>query len=141
MVMTTLLIFLLEWISSNTNYSKIKFDTKITQLNDKDFETIACRGKCPVLAFYSEDEGIFIRKLDFNDVCNQSILLHEIIHSFQSQKEVKMSFALKELEAYRIQTTFLLDRSKQLNYSEYLSLRKCRSNQSKKNLFFKSRVK
>ena len=141
MVMTTLLIFLLEWISSNTNYSKIKFDTKITQLNDKDFETIACRGKCPVLAFYFEEKGIFVRKLDFNDVCNQSILLHEIIHSFQSQKEVKMSYAVKELEAYRIQNEFLLDRSKQLNYTEYLSLRKCRSNQSKRNLFFKSRIK
>ena len=141
MAMTTLLIFLLEWISSNTDYNKAKFDTKITQLNDKDFETVACRGKCPVLAFYFEEKGIFVRKLDFNDVCNQSILLHEIIHSFQSQKEVKMSYAVKELEAYRIQNEFLLDRSKQLNYTEYLSLRKCRSNQSKRNLFFKSRIK
>ena len=141
MAMTTLLIFLLDWISSNTNYDKAKFDTKITQLNDNDFEAIACRGKCPVLAFYFEEKGIFIRKLDFNDLCNQSILLHEMIHSFQSQKAVKMSFALKELEAYKIQNTFLLDRSEQLNYSEYLSLRKCRSNQSKKNLFFKSNIK
>ena len=140
MAMTTLIIFLLEWISSNTNYNKTKFDTEIKQLNDKDFETIACKGKCPVLAFYLEEKGIFIRKLDFNDVCNQSILLHEIIHSFQSKKEVKMSSAFREMEAYMIQNTFLMDRSKQLNYSEYLSLKKCRSNQSKKNLYFKSRI-
>ena len=32
-----------------------------------------------------KNEGIFIKKMDLTDPCNQSILLHEMIHSFQSK--------------------------------------------------------
>ncbi len=136
MAMTTLLIFLLDWISTNTHYDKSKFDAEIMQLNDREFETMACKGKCPVLAFYLEGKGIFTRKLDFNDVCNQSILLHEIIHVFQSTENSETNFAFRESEAYKIQNAFLIDISERFELIEQLSLKKCRSNQLKKNFFF-----
>ena len=34
--------------------------------------------------------------MDFNDICNQSILLHEMIHSFQNDS-VEIAFKEKEL--------------------------------------------
>ena len=47
MVITTLLIFLLDWISKNTDYdASVFFNSKIIELNTEEFERIACKGKC-----------------------------------------------------------------------------------------------
>ena len=130
MVITTLLIFLLDWISKNTDYDASVFNSKIIELNTEEFEHIACKGKCPVLAFFHENKGIYLRKMDLENLCNQSVLLHEIIHSLQNLKEIKIGSAFKEKEAYEIQNYFLSDISKKRDYLDILSVKKCRSQQT-----------
>ena len=51
-----------------------------------------------VLAFFHENKGIYLRKMDLENLCNQSVLLHEIIHSLQNLKEIKIENAFKEKE-------------------------------------------
>ena len=66
-------LFLLVWISINTNYDTSKFDFPVNIVKPKVIQEMACGGKCPVVAFFSKKEGIFISKMNFNDICNQSI--------------------------------------------------------------------
>ena len=130
MVITTLLIFLLEWISKNTDYDASLFNSKIIELDKEEFERIACKGKCPVLAFFDANKGIYLRKMNLENLCNQSIVLHEIIHSLQNLRETKIENAFKEKEAYEIQNYFLSDISKKMDTLEVLSVKKCRSQQT-----------
>ena len=99
-------------------------------MDTKEFERIACKGKCPVLAFFDENKGIYLRKMDLENLCNQSILLHEIIHSLQNLREIKIENAFKEKEAYEIQNFFLSDISKKRDFLDILSVKKCRSQQT-----------
>ena len=63
--------------------------------------------------------------MDFEkNFCNQSILVHEIIHVFQKDK--KMQNVFKEKEAYMIQEKFLSQRSIENNLLKNLSIRSCR---------------
>ena len=59
--------------------------------------------------FFKPEMGILISKLDFEDICNQSILLHEIIHALQYLSDSNLLDAFKEKEAYQIQNKFLME--------------------------------
>ena len=110
---------LLSWISLNTNYDTRKFDIKILLVSKKEIQEKACGGKCPVIAFLKKNEGIYITKMNFEkNLCNQSILLHEMIHFFQDSK---MLNAFREKEAYQLQNKFLEE-----NSNKKLNLRVCR---------------
>ena len=82
MTLSNLIYILLQWISINTNYDTSKFDFPINVVEPKIIQEMVCGGKCPVIAFFSEEYGIFISNSDYEDLCNQSILLHEIIQLF-----------------------------------------------------------
>ena len=88
---------------------------------------MVCAGKCPVIAFFSEKDGIFISFSNLENLCNQSILLHEMIHSFQV--DLDMETAFKEKEAYELQNKFLEDLSIKNDINEILNVKKCRSKQ------------
>ena len=64
-----------------------------------------------LLAFFFPPNIIYIAKLNFENICNQSILLHEIIHVFQYQSGNEMQNVFKEKEAYEIQNKFLINES------------------------------
>ena len=74
--------------------------------------------------------GILISKLDYEDICNQSILLHEIIHALQHLSDSDLLDAFKEKEAYQIQNKFLMEISIKEELIDPLNLKKCRSLQS-----------
>ena len=74
--------------------------------------------------------GILISELDFENICNQSILLHEIIHALQYLNESNLEGAFKEKEAYQIQNKFLMEISIKEELIDPLNLKKCRSLQS-----------
>ena len=122
--------FLISWINENTIYEKFLLNLEIVALDLEELQFMACRGKCPILAFFSAPNIIYIAKLDFNDLCNQSILLHEMIHVFQHQSGNEMQNVFKEQEAYQIQNKFLMDESFKVERVEQLNLKKCRSMQS-----------
>ena len=127
MKLSNLINILLQWISINTNYDTSKFDFPINVVEPKIIQEMVCGGKCPVIAFFSEEYGIFISNSDYEDLCNQSILLHEIIHYFQS--DLTMENAFKEKEAYELQNKFLEELSLKNDMIDVLNIKKCRSNQ------------
>ena len=128
MTLSNLTYILLQWISINTNYDTSKFDFPINVVEPRIIQEIACGGKCPVIAFFSNEHGIYISDSNYNDPCNQSIILHEIIHYFQS--DLPMENAFKEKEAYELQNKFLEELSIKTDMIDVLNIKKCRSNQS-----------
>ena len=127
-MLTNIVSFLLEWITLNTHYDASIFNFEVIELSKNELQALACGGKCPVIAFFSDEHGIFISNSDYNDPCNQSILLHEIIHSFQS--DLKIENAFKEKEAYELQNKFLEELSIKNDMIDILNIKKCRSKQS-----------
>ncbi len=125
-MLTAAIIFsLLNWIELNTRYNTKNFKTKIVEVSKKEIQRIACGGKCPIIAFYKPEEAIYISKMNFEkNYCNQSILLHEMIHVLQSKK---IENVFKEKEAYLLQNKFLLEKSDSENLHFKLNVRKCRS--------------
>ena len=127
MHLTLIVTTLLNWININTTYDSKKFNVKIIEVSKEEIQNLACKGRCPIISFYKRNEGIYITKMNFeNNLCNQSILLHEIIHALQEEK--KMENAFKEKEAYEIQNSFLIQKSNE-NYLDILTVKRCRSEQ------------
>lgn len=125
MLTAAIISSLLNWIELNTRYNTKNFKTKIVEVSKKEIQKIACGGKCPIIAFYKPEEAIYISKMNFEkNYCNQSILLHEMIHVFQSEK---IENVFKEKEAYLLQNKFLLEKSNSENLHFNLNVRKCRS--------------
>ena len=125
MLTAAIISSLLNWIELNTRYNTKNFKTKIVEVSKKEIQNIACGGKCPIIAFYKPEEAIYISKMTFEkNYCTQSILLHEMIHVFQSKK---IENVFKEKEAYLLQNKFLLEKSDIENLHFKLNVRKCRS--------------
>ncbi len=127
MSLKSLISFLLHWISINTNFDVSKFDFPVNIVEDAVIQKMACGGKCPIVAFFSEKDGIFLSKIDLNSLCGQSILLHEMVHAFQTDYTMQPVF--KEKEAYEIQNKFLEDLSTKNGMISILNIKKCRSSQ------------
>ncbi len=127
MTLKNLINILLQWISINTNYDVSKFDFPVNIVEEREIQEIACGGKCPVIAFFSEKDGILISSMNLNNLCSQSILLHEIIHSFQYNLNIENAY--KEMEAYQLQNKFLEELSIKNDMIDILNIKKCRSNQ------------
>ncbi len=128
MISKKLITFLLQWISLNTDYDASKFDFRLKIIESSELQQIVCGGKCPVLGFFSKEYGILLVEMNFENICNQSILLHEMIHSFQ---ERSLENVFKEKEAYYLQNKFLEEFSLKNDMIEILNVKKCRSNQIK----------
>ena len=126
-MLTNIISFLLEWITINTHYDASIFNFEVIELSESELQILACGGKCPVIAFFRPEMGILISKLNFEDVCNQSILLHEIIHALQYLNESNLVDAFREKEAYHIQNKFLMEISIKEELIDPLNLKKCRS--------------
>ena len=132
MIITTLLVYLLEWISLNTTFDTSKFDFPIFEVSKEQLQEKACGGKCPILAFFNPEEGVFVTKLDLNEICNQSIILHELIHVFQYYENNKIENIYKEKQAYEIQNEYLFEYSQKNDLLNTLNVKKCRSKQTNK---------
>lgn len=130
MLSQELINFILEWITLQTQYDSKLFDYNIIQLTSEEIQKKACGGKCPIVAFFDFNEGVLITRLDFDNLCNQSILLHEIIHALQHLHDSELSFPFKEKEAYEIQNKFLFQISEKQELNEILNIKKCRSLQT-----------
>ena len=126
-MLTNIIPLLLEWITVNTHYDASIFNFEVIELSESELQILACGGKCPVIAFFEPEMGILISKLDYEDICNQSILLHEIIHALQHLSDSNLLDAFKEKEAYQIQNKFLMEISIKEELIDPLNLKKCRS--------------
>ena len=122
--------YLVNWINNNTPFEGSLFNFEIIQLKAEEIQMLACKGKCPILGFFLPEKGIYITELDFNHLCNKSILLHEMIHALQYVNGENLQDAFKEKEAYQIQNKFLIEESSKNESLQKLNLKKCRSIQS-----------
>ena len=122
--------YLVNWINNNTHFNGLLFDFDIIQLKAEEIQMMACRGKCPILGFFLPEKGIYISDLNFDHLCNKSVLLHEIIHALQYVNEENLQDAFREKEAYQIQNKFLIEESSKSDLFQQLNLKKCRSIQS-----------
>ncbi len=125
MTIKNLIAFLLQWMSINTNFDVSKFDFPVNIVEKSEIQRLVCGGKCPVVAFFSETDGIFLAEINLDSLCGQSILLHEMVHAFQLELDMEPIF--KEKEAYEIQNKFLEDLSIKNDMINILNVKKCRS--------------
>ena len=87
-----LIVALLLWITSHTEYKNpIKYPS-IEFIEQKELSQLACKIDCEILAYTPIEPKykIFLSNtLDpLNDVCHRAILMHEIIHVLQEEQGV-----------------------------------------------------
>lgn len=131
MTLKELTEILLFWISTNTNYDTTKFDYNINEVSIEQIQELACRGKCPIIAIFLPPNGIYYAKTNLENPCSQSVILHEMIHGFQEIFDKHKEDIFREKEAYELQNMYLEDYSKKNELIYKLSVKKCRSQQTK----------
>ena len=105
MISKTLITFITAWIIGNTEFDKKVSPPEFFQLTENQMSEKACYSSenCRVKAYYVKNEGIFFRD-NLNpqeNICDLSIILHEMIHHYQ--KNSKRSFDLDEKTIWTLQ--------------------------------------
>ncbi|PDH55940.1 MAG: hypothetical protein CNE97_02530 [alpha proteobacterium MED-G10] len=105
MISEKLLVFLTSWIIENTEFSKKIDAPQFFALSQTEMSQKACfsSDNCKVKAYYVKSDGIyFINDMEpEKNICDQSIILHEMVHHYQ--KNSKRSFDLDERTLWTLQ--------------------------------------
>ena len=91
MISEKLIIFLTSWIIENTEFDKKLDPPKFFSLTQNEMSDKACysSNNCKVKAYYIKNDGIyFIDELVPSQMCDQSIILHEMIHHYQKNSKI-----------------------------------------------------
>ena len=122
MISKTLLFFLSTWIIENTEFKKKIENPNLYKLSQKEMADKACfsSDNCKVKAYYIKNDGIYYINdlIPEKKMCDQSIILHEMIHHYQ--KNSKRSFdldqrtlwTLQERQALYYQNLFLISQKR-----------------------------
>ena len=124
MITKTLITILTAWIISNTEFSIELDPPPFFKLTKKEMSDNACYSSenCRVKAYYVKNEGIFYRDnlLPDNNICDLSIILHEMVHHYQKNSnrtfdlDERTLWTLQERQALYYQNLFLISQ-KRLN--------------------------
>ena len=124
MISETLITFLTGWIIENTEFKKEVSNPSFYSLSEVEMSDKACfsSNNCRVKAYYVKDQGIFYRNnlLPEKNVCDKSIILHEMIHHYQKNSKRKIDldektiWTLQERQALYYPNLFLISQ-KRLN--------------------------
>ena len=91
-----LIIALLLWITSNTDYINPKQLPEVKFLEQNELSQLACKNDCEILAYTPVDpkNTVYLSKRlnPLKDVCHRGILLHEIIHELQDDQGFFMDY-------------------------------------------------
>ena len=127
MISKKLLIFLSSWIIENTEFKEKIEDPKFFRLTVKEMSDKACFSSenCRVKAYYVKNNGIFyIEEMQpENDICDKSIILHEMVHHYQKnddrviELDERTLWTLQERQAIYYQNLFLISQ-KRLNNNQ-----------------------
>ncbi len=117
---------LLVWLSAHTGYAMPENIPEVHFVSRVQLQALACAGQeCPVIAFHHHERGIMLEDsfAKVMGLCELSILLHELTHFLQrhqdgldsgpgpgalaSTRSQENDWALREMEAYRLQKAFL----------------------------------
>ena len=125
MISEKLITFLTMWIIDNTEFSKKISAPQFVKLNNQEMSKKACFSSqnCKVKAYYIKEGQIFyIDKLEpEKKICDQSIILHELIHHYQKNSGKKINldektlWTLQERQALYYQNLFLISQKRKNN--------------------------
>ncbi len=122
MISKSLLFFLSSWIVENTEFSKKIQDPEFFILTKQEMSDKACfsSNNCRVKAYYVKDSGIYyLDQLNPEEnVCDRSIILHELVHHYQKnddraiELDEKTLWTLQERQAIYYQNLFLISQKR-----------------------------
>lgn len=125
MISEKLLAFLTMWIIENTEFTKKIFAPQFIKLTIQEMSDKACFSSenCKVKAYYIKEGKIFyINNLKPEKmICDQSIILHELIHHYQKNSGKKIDldektlWTLQERQALYYQNLFLISQKRKNN--------------------------
>tara|TARA_Y100000589_G_scaffold274680_1_gene268534 strand:- start:16 stop:471 length:456 start_codon:yes stop_codon:yes gene_type:complete len=125
MIKEKLVLFLTSWIIDNTEFNKKINPPEFFRLTKDQMSEKACYSSenCKVKAYYVKESGIFfINDLKpEKDICDQSIILHEMIHHYQKNSsrsfdlDQKTLWTLQERQALYYQNLFLIGMKRKNN--------------------------
>ncbi len=122
-----LILALLFWITTHTEYKEPKIFPKIEFIDQKELSKLACGRDCEILALTPESPKYTIYLSNtlnpMEDVCDRGILLHEIIHILQDDQnyfheyENRTKKHLREMNALVNHNIYLSQFGKKILYS------------------------
>mgnify|MGYP001393041252 CR=1 FL=1 len=125
MISEKLLIFLTMWIIENTEFEKKLNPPEFIKLSKKEMSDKACFSddKCKVKAYYIKEGKIFyLNSMEpEKKVCDQSIILHELVHHYQKNSgkiidlDEQTLWTLQERQALYYQNLFLISQKRKNN--------------------------
>ena len=138
-----LIVALLLWITTHTEYKEPKKIPKVEFLEQKILSDMACGRECEILAYTPDNPKytVYLSKnlSPLNNVCDRGILLHELIHVIQDDQGVFLNYELKtkkhlrEMDALVNHNIFLSQYGKKILYSNGFAAKF--KTQSKNNLY------
>ncbi len=138
-----LIVALLLWITTHTEYKEPKKIPKVEFLEQKILSDMACGRDCEILAYTPDNPKytVYLSKnlSPLNNVCDRGILLHELIHVIQDDQGVFLNYELKtkkhlrEMDALVNHNIFLSQYGKKILYSNGFAAKF--KTQSKNNLY------
>ena len=122
-----LIIALLLWITSNTDYINPKQLPEVKFLEQNELSQLACKSDCEILAYTPVEPKYTVylsKKLNpLTNVCHRGILLHEIIHVLQDDQGFFVDYDdrtkkhLREMNALVNHNIYLSQYGKKILYS------------------------
>ena len=123
-----LILALMLWITSNTNYIEPKQVPQVEFIEQEKLSEIACKNRsCEIMAYTPLTPKYKIclsnELKPMTDVCHRAILMHEIIHVIQEDQNVFLEYDertkkhLREMDALVNHNIFLSRYGKKILYS------------------------
>ncbi len=122
-----LIVALLFWITSHTEYKNPIKSPDIEFINQKELAQMACKKDCEILAYTPNEPKYKIylssKLKPLDDICHRAILMHEIIHVLQeeqgffSEYELRTKKHLREMDALVNHNIYLSQYGKKILYS------------------------
>ena len=140
-----LIVALILWITTNTNYTNPDFKINVEFVEQNKLSELACGRPCEIMA-YTPDKPkrtiYLVKSLNpEKNICDRGILLHEIIHVLQNETtnfdeyDEKTKKHLKEMDALVNHNIYLSHHGKKILYSNGFAAKFKTDKNSKNNLY------
>ncbi|MDC3091030.1 hypothetical protein OA848_01430 [Rickettsiales bacterium] len=139
------ILALILWITSNTEYIKPEKEISVEFIQQEELSKIACGKPCEIMAYTPKSEKYKIYLINTmdpqNNVCDQGILMHEIIHVLQEQNDFANDYDeqtkkhLREMNALVNHNIFLSQFGKKILYSNGFAAKFKTDGNKKDNLY------
>ena len=138
-----LIVALLLWITTNTEYNDPKIIPRVEFLDQKELSDLACKRDCEIQALTPDNPKNTIYLSDtlepMNNICHRAVLMHELVHILQEDQKKFLDYDnktkkhLREMDALVIHNIYLGQFGKKILYSNGFAA-KFKSN-TKNNLY------